>query len=321
MSGRKWIGWALRLVGPILLVIVLVRLPEPRQLGAVVAASDPLLLAGSALFNFASIHIKVVRWQVLLRVRGIHYSTKQAWLAFSSSMYLSLLTPGRVGDVLRVQYLRHDVDAPYAEGLASIVMDRLCDLYVLAAFVSISIVHYSGVLGRQLQTASVVVVVATVLGPLVLLVPGVAERVVGVIYKRVTKDPTGRDLAVFLDALRAQVGRPLLSTIPLTVAAFLVNFFQAWLVARGLGLSIGYFDVVCLTAVASLLGLLPISISGMGVREALFATVFPSFGYTKEQAVAFGLLVFAVIYLTAAIMGFVTWQMKPPPTGAAAPPR
>src|SRR5438105_4052378 len=94
----------------------------------VILAADPWPLALALLLNFAAIYFKVVRWQIFLRTRGIVYSHSRAWGAFLSSLYVGLLTPGRVGDVLRIQYLRADLDVPYAEGLASIVIDRLCDV-------------------------------------------------------------------------------------------------------------------------------------------------------------------------------------------------
>jgi uncharacterized protein (TIRG00374 family) len=107
-------------------------------------------LAGATLLNFANVHLKVIRWQVLLKTRGITYGTRRAWSAFLTSVYVGMLTPGRVGDVLRIQYLRHDRGVPYAEGLASIVMDRLCDLYVLAVFVAFGVIRYSPVIAGRL---------------------------------------------------------------------------------------------------------------------------------------------------------------------------
>jgi hypothetical protein len=302
---RKAARWLLRLVGPALLVVILLRLEDPAAIGRMFASADPKWLALALAVNFLAIHLKVVRWQLMLRARGIHYETKAAWIAFSSSLYLAMTTPGRVGDVLRVQYLKHDVGVTYAEGLASVVMDRLFDLYVLAAFVAVAMLRYSSVLSGDLWLVSWAVVIATVLGPLVLLVPGLAERLMSRAYARLAKDAEA-------DGLRAQVSRRLVVTVPLTVVSFLVGFGQGWLAARALGIPISFFDAVCLLAVANLMGLLPISMSGVGIREAFFAIVFPAIGLSAAQGVAFGLFVFFVVYIALAVIGFVSWQIKPP---------
>lgn len=313
---RLVLQWVLRLLGPVLLLVVLARLPKPHAVWDLLRSAEPLTLGAALLLNLPAIHLKVVRWQYILRARGIEYDTKRAWVAFASSLYLAILTPGRVGDVLRIQYLKHDTQTPYAEGLASVVVDRLCDLYVLVGFVAAATVHYSNVVVGELRWVSWGAVVATALGPLVFFVPGLPEKLFSGIYRRLARDTDAKGLTVFLAALRANVGRALLFTIPLTVVSFLLGFFQGWLVSRSLGLDLRYIDVMSLFAVASLMGLLPISISGVGIREAFFAVVFPSLGYDASAAVGYGLLVFVVVYLSLAAIGFIAWQVRPPPAAA-----
>ncbi|WP_437277085.1 lysylphosphatidylglycerol synthase transmembrane domain-containing protein [Sorangium sp. So ce375] len=310
-----------RLIGPLLLVLVVVRMDDrDAVLGAVVSASaGPLALA--AVLNVLNIHLKVVRWDALLRARGIVYPLRRAWSAYATSLYVGMLTPGRVGDLLRIRYLRHDLGVTYAEGLATVVMDRLCDLYVLAAFVAVGVARYSAVIAGRLAWVTWGGIALTVLAPLVLLIPGLAERLLLAFSRKIAKDPPENAdpgaASRFLVALRAHVGRGLLFTLPVTVATFVVNFVQGYLIARALGVSLSLFDVTCLLAIANLLGLLPISIAGVGVREFFFALVFPSLGLTAEHGVSFGLLVFAVIYLIVVAIGFVSWQLAPPPTSPA----
>jgi hypothetical protein len=310
-----------RLIGPLLLVVVLLRIEDRGAVIDTIRSAKALPLAVAVALNLINIHLKVIRWDVLLRRRGIRYPKRRAWGAFLTSLYLGMLTPGRVGDVLRIRYLRHDLGVPYAEGLASVVMDRLCDLYVLAAFVAVGVARYSAVIAGRLAWITWGGIAVTVLAPLVLLVPGLAERVMRALFKR-SLDPDGapasrrtHSAGRFLEALRDQVGPPLAITIPLTVATFVVTYVQGYLIAQALGLSISFFDVVCLLAIANLLGLLPISISGVGVRELFFSLVFPLLGYGAAAGVSFGLLVFAVIYLVIVALGFVAWQVAPPPGG------
>ncbi|WP_437588206.1 lysylphosphatidylglycerol synthase transmembrane domain-containing protein [Sorangium sp. So ce1000] len=307
-----------RLIGPLLLVLVVARMDDRDAVLGAVASASPGPLALAALLNVLNIHLKVVRWDALLRARGIVYPLRRAWSAYATSLYVGMLTPGRVGDLLRIRYLRHDLGVPYAEGLATVVMDRLCDLYVLAAFVAVGVARYSAVIAGRLAWVTWGGIALTVLAPLVLLIPGLAERVLLAFSRKIAKEPQESAepgaASRFLVALRAHVGRGLLFTLPVTVATFVVNFVQGYLIARALGISLSLFDATCLLAIANLLGLLPISIAGVGVREFFFALVFPSLGFTAAHGVSFGLLVFAVIYLVVVAVGFVSWQLAPPPT-------
>jgi hypothetical protein len=306
----------LRLVGPVLLVVVLARMDDPGALLASVARADALPLLAALALNLAALHLKVERWRVLLQSRGFRYPLRRAYVAFLASLYLGMVTPGRVGDVVRVQYARHDLDMPYADGLAVSVMDRLCDMYVLLAFVAVGIAHFASVFTGELAYFTWGGVAVIALAPLALLVPGFADKTLAWIYRRVARrqDPLG--LERFLVALRAQLRVAILLAAPITVACFLINYTQGWLAARAMHIDIGFFDVMCLLAVTSLLSLLPLSVAGIGVREAFLWLVFPALGLLAEQGVAFGVMVLLVIYVALALAGFVAWQLSPPPVSA-----
>ncbi|MBW2528310.1 MAG: flippase-like domain-containing protein [Deltaproteobacteria bacterium] len=313
---RRWLKAAIRLIGPALLVIVLLRIDDPGTLFASWGHAALAPLAVAVLGNVLNNHFKVLRWRALLRARGYSYPLGRAWKTFMASVYVAMLTPGRVGDVLRIQYLRHDIGVPYSEGLAVIVMDRFCDMYVLLAFVAVGVAHFASVFTGELMVVTWVGVAFTALAPAMLLVPGVAERLMGRVYAKVARERHEGGLERFLEALRAQVSSRLIYAVVLTAAAFLVNYAQGWLLGQALGLRLSFFDVMCMLAVTSLLSLLPISVSGVGVRELFLALVFPALGLTPQQGVSFGLLVFIVIYLVVTLGGFVAWQLAPPPVDA-----
>jgi uncharacterized protein (TIRG00374 family) len=309
-------GWrlALRLIGPALLAVALYKLGSPERLFATLAHASPWLVGLALVLNAPVNHLKVVRWRNLLRARGHEYSLAKCWAAVLPSLYLGAVTPGRVGDVVRIQYFAHDTGAPWAEGLAVTVMDRLCDLYVLAVFVALGAARFAAVLHGELALATWSMVAFTVLAPAVLLVPGLAERAAGRVARRLARG--GNGLERFLAALRALAGRALFGALPLSVGAFLTSYLQGWIVARALGLDLAFLDVLAMMAITSLLSLLPISLAGLGVRELFLAVLFPYLGKTVADGVAFGLLLFAVMFLVNVLAGFVAWQIRPPPVTA-----
>jgi uncharacterized protein (TIRG00374 family) len=263
--------------------------------------------------NFVNLQLKVSRWRVILRAQGIHYPLGRAWSAYMSSSYIALLTPGRVGDGLRAQYLHHDKGVPYAEGIASVVMDRLGDLYVLVVFSAIGLIRFSAALDERLSLLAWGTLALLVLGPLAFFVPRLAERILARAYRKFSRSTDATGLSRFLMALRKSLGPSLVLTLLLTLLAFLANFGQAVLLARALHLPLTFFDAMCLVSMASILGLLPISVSGLGVRELFFSLAFPVLGLSAHAGVSFGLAIFGVLYVTLVGVGFVFWQIAPPP--------
>lgn len=315
--------WAIRLVGPALLVFVLLRLQDSGAVLASLRLADAAPIVVAMLLNAVNYYFKVLRWDVLLEARGYQYNRLRAWTSFLSSGYVGLMTPGRVGDLLRTQYLRHDLGMPYADGIALLAVDRLCDIYVLLAFAGVGLAFFGAALTGDLALVLWLGVAATALGPLLLFWPGLLRRAAAFIYRKMRKMPGEPDIAGFdrfLAGLKQQKLHHVVRAVFWTVLAFGINYLQGWLLARALHIDLGVFHVMCLLAIASVLGLLPISISGLGVRELFFSLAFPLLGLSAEAGVIYGLGVFLVIYVAAVAMGFISWQIAPPPVGDPPPP-
>ncbi len=304
---RLWI----RLIGPIILVLVVWRLDDNDALWAALTEARWSWLAAAVALNLPVIHLKVERWRRLLLARGYPYSMRRSYAAVLSSLYLGMLTPGRIGDALRVQYVHREIDTPYSEGLATTLMDRFCDLYVLAAVAALGAAHFATELQGDLVHVTWIAVAVALALPLIAVARG-PQKLVSTVLRRFA-ERWHASLDALLNALRRLI-RPAISVaIPLTIPAFAINYLQGWLVAGAMGLGLSYLDVAALMAATSLLGLMPISISGVGVRELFLAVAFPALGLAAAQGVAFGLLIFLCINLATVALGFVSWQVSPPP--------
>ena len=303
---------AMRLVGPLLLVWVVWRFADFAALVDTFAQAAIWPLLAAVVLNAGVIHAKLWRWRDLLRSVGAPLSVGSAYRAFLPSLYLGLVTPGRVGDALRIQYLKRDHAVGYADGLAVSIVDRLCDVYVLLAFVALGVVHLASEVAIPLAQTMWIAVAVVAVAPAFLFVRGIAEPAAQWLYGRFSDGGAHEGLSVFFAALRRQVGPSLVWSIVITILAFLTNYLQAWLVANAFGIELSFIDVAALVAISSFLSLLPISVSGIGVRESFFALVFPAFGLAETLGIAFGLGVFAVIYVPTLLVGFFAWLAWPP---------
>jgi len=302
----------MRWVGPLLLIWLVWRFADLHTLADTLARARAWPLVIAVALDAVVIHAKLWRWRSLLRSAGVSLSVSRAYMAFLPSLYLGLATPGRVGDALRIQYLKRDHAVGYADGLAVSIIDRLCDVYVLLAFVALGIVHLARTASIPFAQTTWLAVAAVAIAPAFLFVRRVAEPAAQWLYGRFSKGQIHEGLSVFFDALRGQIGWNLVGPALLTVLAFLTNYLQAWLVANALGIDLSFIDVSALVAISSLLSLLPISISGVGVRESFFALVFPAFGLAATLGIAFGIGFFAVVYVPTLVLGFIAWLVWPP---------
>lgn len=308
-SVRRWI---LRLLGPLGLVWVIYKLDRPAAVLDLLARAKWWLVGLSLLLNVVNVELKVERWRLLLRERGIEYDRPRARVAFLGSSYAGFVTPGRVGDVLRAEYLRREKGVAWHEGVLSVVVDRVCDVAALGLCVALALFHLRDVVTPEIARIGWVLVALTALGTVVFVALSVRRK-----EGKPAEGETNLSVRGVIQKLQSYHPRALAVPMALTLVTFGVTFLQGFLMARAIGVPISFLDVSSLLAAASFLSLLPISISGVGIREALFAVVFPQRGFSADAGVALGILVFGVIYGGVALLGLLAWMARPPSVAPA----
>lgn len=308
-------GWStgVRLIGILLLGILLLRADIPSLWGLFTGVA-PALLALAVFLNVPQIWIKSSRWRFLLSLQQISYPAIPALLSYFSSIFVGLLTPGRLGEFVRVFHVRDDCQLTMRQAFLSVLTDRLFDLYLLAVIGGLSLFVLTGWSSRALELSLVAILVASM--PL-----GILH------HNRILRWIRRAGLNRWPFSRRSPVSQNTPSQIPygllrldlpaflvalgLTLIAYGVFFLQCYLLALALDLKVGFTEVAYSVALGSLVTLLPISISGLGTREATIIAFLGRSGVPAEAALAFSLLVFFTFYLGGGVIGAVAWWMKP----------
>jgi len=312
---RRLLRVGVRLLGPALLVVVLLRLQGIDAVLAEVTWDDAGPLTAGIVIGALAYPLKALRWRALLAARGHRYGLWRALLSLLSAGYVGHVTPGRVGDVLRLQYLRHDLGMPYPDGLALLMIDRCCDVYVPLTVAVVAVCSLSSVLTGDLVLVTWLGVLFMAAGPPLLFVPATARWAAALALRVAPGWAAGEGMARFFAGLRHQRPRHLVAAAAFTALAMLLHYAQAYTVAAALDLGLSFVDIVYLLAISGVLGAVPITIAGLGVRELFFALAFPLLGSSAEAGVIFGLGMFLVVHVPVAGLGFVSWQIAPPPLG------
>jgi uncharacterized protein (TIRG00374 family) len=304
---------AFRLIGLGILALILLRLDLKATAEALAGVHWGYLLLALAA-NPLLFGLKAWRWRVLLRLQDIDYAWHDAFLAFVAGLFLGLITPGRVGEMGKALYLKQDCDVAIGAGMASVLMDRLFDLYTILVLGTIGLAWF-----QLLPTWALALVAAGTVLALMLPVALLSERLATWGLEIIRRMPFLRRFHGQLveGTGRFQAGlRPLItyrSTVPLalTLVAYSLFFGQGSLLALALDLPVGTgYLAVCLS-VAGVITLIPVSFSGLGTRDAILITLFAPLGIVPEQAVAFSTLFFLTFYVGGGIIGALAWQVKP----------
>lgn len=307
---RKYLPWLMRLIGPALLAFFIYTSWANGTLGDLyrnLAEADPwpILLSLALLPPF--LWIKAWRWRRILRAMDLDLPLNTAAGLYIVGIFLGQTTPGQAGDLVKAWYL-HDRGQPIAPALLSVVLDRLFDLLVMASLAPIGIFALGQLLpGQELRTG---VVVLMGLGLAVTTVLLVARGPRQWMLTRVLPVILPRRLGAALERWNHQLSALALSPWLLTIVSIaslisaFFTFYRLWLLFVAVGVQIPVYIVVGVSALVALLQVLPISIAGVGVRDAALAAVLLPYGYSVETALAVSAL-FLLINLQHIVVGFI----------------
>jgi uncharacterized protein (TIRG00374 family) len=313
MPWRRQVPW-LRLIGLILLGVLLWRVDVAALFGIIRHANRYILIV-AVILNLPMVLLKSLRWKALMQSQGIRYPVGNAYLAYFGSIFVGFLTPGRLGEFVRVIHVNQDCDVPLGRAFSNVLADRLFDLYVLF------LVGGGALLTLTVGNAELIALAGSALVltlPLVLFLNNTTFGWLQQVGHRLDLGSQklfalGRWLVEMRVGLR-QLTRPwLLVAIILTVLAYAIFFGQCYLLAMALQLPVGFVHISFAVALGSLVTLIPISISGLGTREAAIVAYLSTVGVLAEAALGLSLLVFLTFYVGGGLMGAVAWWLKPVP--------
>lgn len=262
--------------------------------------------------------IRGLRWLVLIRTLGIPYSLWRATIVSAIGYFGAAVTPAKVGDAVRAYYLNRDTSRGLGECFLTVFIDRLMDLGTMMLLGVASVLAFSYYYTRLPTLWVILAFVLVMLAILYLsLNRQVMERLLRPLFNLIVPSRYKREVSfqmdTFYDALSAYGRHPgqTIAAVVLTIVYWGSVFLLAIAVVRVLAIDMSLRYIVLVMPLITLMEVLPISISGLGTRDAAAIYFFALVGVGSAQAVGFSLVyVLAGTYLTAAV-GFVAWVFRP----------
>lgn len=104
-------------------------------------------------------------------------------------------------------------------------------------------------------------------------------------------------------------------TFGLAMTSHLLGMVAYWCILRGMGLPVDFVTIAWVRSAMILATMIPLTPSGVGLREGATLMLLTSYGVGEDQALAFSLLVFGVTVLGVGLVGGLLegWRMMREP--------
>lgn len=262
----------------------------------------------------------IIRWQVILKVHGLNVPLRRtAQISLIGHFFNSFLLGSVGGDLLKAYYVARETHHKKTEAVVTVAVDRIIGLFsmlILACAMMLPARDYLAVMNQKLQP--VIWLILAMTGGCAVFIflsfwGGVSK---GVPKARLwlRRLPKGDMLERSIEAFR-EFGRDktfFLRVLPISMLANLVCVLHFLTLIWGFHQQAPLIAIAAIVPIVTCISTLPITPSGLGVRENLYVWFLftPGIGIPPAQALLISLIGFGTSLFWSAIGGLVYVTVK-----------
>lgn len=265
-----------------------------------------VLPVADGLVSFAfmgmTIFLGMLRWRMVLNVQGLNLPLGRATeISLVAHFFNSFLLGSSGGDLMKAYYTARETHHLKTEAVVTVLADRLIGLLSMLLFAAAMMLFNFTLLFEYRRIALLAGVI------LLMLLAGLVVAVISFRGGISNRWPKARDwlrrlpksdlLERAVDAARrfGRVPGFFAKTVGLSMLLNLCCVGQIWALSAGLGIGIPLPALFLLVPMIICISALPVTPSGLGVRENLYVwtLTIPAFGIPSTRALSLSLLAYA----------------------------
>ncbi len=266
---------------------------KPGEIIEVFSGIDPRYFIIAVSFVPILYILRTYRWKLYLQHLGVDTHFPKLLKTLMIGQFYGLVTPGKLGEFGRVYHLH----ASKAVTIPTVIAEKIVDLFVLSVLGLITVFIFfpsQGVMvGLLLVFLCVLIIGAGIL---------TNRKAIDYVVKRF--GVTEEEVETYIASIRSLFKhRPLMGGVLLITASYYaINYIIGYFIL--LALNVDVIAVITIPIII-LIGNVPITISGLGLRESVGAVCFTLLGGEGTYGFSFSLILFGIITLIPGLAGYI----------------
>ena len=257
-----------------------------------------LLIALSLLFVIILITAK--RWQTILETMGYNFQYNECFSLIMAAFPLTSITPSKSGDVIKAYYLKDKI--PTSKTIGSVITERMFDVLTLVFFSLIGMIFC-----KRYELAGVAFVILICIIAVFLLVRA------GFNLHLPIKSSWNEKIQnlILSTRLLTKNKRTFFFILSYSLLIWFISIIQTLTFFYALGTNTPLLFTMANIPIAIFIGLVPVTLGGMGTRDAAIIFLFSEFA-TPEKLLGVGILFSIFRYWLVSLIGipFMRKMMK-----------
>lgn len=297
----------LRISISVALLIFLFSQVDRKSLFEIIKTADKGLLLWAFFIFFFNYLFCLMRWIMLLKALEIHLPLSRVIISFSGGIFFNLVLPSAIGgDLVRSIDLAAYTKKP-KEIVATVILDRLSGSVGLLILIFFSLFFGSKLLQDKAVFLSIFII--TFLLVIILLI--LFNNSIYTALNRFLSRPNAGKIRNTLKSLHEEMHvfrdkkKEVIKNLFVSVLVQANTPLTLYFIALAIGLKVSLIYYFVFLPIIGAITMLPISIGGLGLRDATTIYFFAKAGVSRDLAFAMSLLNFSFILVYGAIGGLI----------------
>ncbi len=284
-----------RILGIALFVYIAFQIDWNRFFATLKDASPKYFLAAVILI-LPLLFLLTLKWKAVIDSSGIKISFWKISRFFAKGLFLGLITPSKAGEFYRAKYLSESSGKSLGLSFFTVFWIKLADLIamvLIGGVGALSLFFWFG--DSRFRLLGILFLLSVSIAVYFLARKKMAKNIfkffASFLVPAFCRDSVDCFLDDFYGGFDKLDYKTLGKIFVLEIATYAATVGACYLVALSLGISVPFWYLFLVNALIALIVTLPVSVFGLGTREAGYILFFSFLGISPESAVLFSLLV------------------------------
>lgn len=263
-------------------------------------------------FVFVSFITETLKWFTIAKFQMIEVSFLHALKINLITAFYAFVTPSKIGGAMRAEYLRSP-NNKLGKGISNYVLDKALDLCSLVSLAIIFSFVFKDLLPINFFYYAILILVLLIVLLMIFTNKERSRSILRIFYRKIIpkkmKEKVKNGFNSFYEDMPKKRYFVLFSALNILnwIAIYTVAFF----IGVALGIDVSFFYFLAIFPIATLVAQIPITISGLGTREATLISLFALVGVSATKVFSMSLINLIISgIIPAAIGSFLALKIK-----------
>lgn len=295
----------LPIVGIALFVYIVLKL-NISEIAKEIAKANVYFIFLAIVLVIVMFFIQTLKWWYIARKQKIEVSYKQAWKINLMSGFYGMITPSRIGSIIRADYLKK-YTPNIGKGISNFVLDKvldICSLFLLAFVFSFI---FRDKLASSFFVYSLTILLIILFLTWVFLNKNRARVILGFFYNRLVPNSMKERAKSTFNSFYEDIPkkRNLAVASIFNIINWVITYLITYCVGIAVGINLPFIYFLAILPITTVISMIPISVGGFGTREAAMITLFGLFGIEGTKVFSMSIIGVIITLVIPALIALV----------------